>query len=366
MTATDTPAASGSADVQAVRVVVADLMRLDADKPLFLAICNAIAEEAHETGNVPRRPPDMVSALAWFSSKLLALRSALPALDAIGDEMGRLRAEVDEGWYDTSREQFKYRQAAEARLANAEAAGWLALYAIDTVLSSHEGQAEHAQLVEAFKALEAALPDRPASPASPPVDDAQVGGEARKWEPSPMIAAALARARQEGAEEMREAAAKVSDAFFDRWYRDHNGPFDAGVLAASAYVASEIRKLPLSAQPAPAFLPMDDPALAGIKAARTPVLLLYPPTRKPHGKFLPAVWRIDCWGRLPSGTETWGHRAAQWADPVGWLPYPSIPEEVASLPTPYTPLGAAAGPEVMADAEAAKEQAALSAQPEEG
>jgi hypothetical protein len=61
--------------------------------------------------------------------------------------------------------------------------------------------------------------------------------------------AALDRARQEGRREGLEEAAKVSAAFFDRWYRDHNGPFDAGVLAASAYVASEIRKLPLSAQP---------------------------------------------------------------------------------------------------------------------
>jgi hypothetical protein len=61
--------------------------------------------------------------------------------------------------------------------------------------------------------------------------------------------AALDRARQEGRREGLEEAAKVSAAFFDRWYRDHNGPFDAGVLAASAYVASEIRKLSLSAQP---------------------------------------------------------------------------------------------------------------------
>jgi hypothetical protein len=63
------------------------------------------------------------------------------------------------------------------------------------------------------------------------------------------VALALDRARQEGRREGLEEAAKVSAAFFDRWYRDHNGPFDAGVLAASAYVASEIRKLPLSAQP---------------------------------------------------------------------------------------------------------------------
>lgn len=38
------------------------------------------------------------------------------------------------------------------------AAGILALEAIDNILSSHEGQAEHAELKAAFDALESALP----------------------------------------------------------------------------------------------------------------------------------------------------------------------------------------------------------------
>jgi hypothetical protein len=151
---TDTPTASGSADVQAVREALTAAMRA-ANLALFsLNKAGAMPNSSWESG---------------FKDDMTTADKGVPALDAIEAEMGMLRSVYDSAV--AGRQQF--RQAlryARARLAKAEAA----LRELRDELNTRAkkfGGTEESMRASLVPIIDAAL-----SPASPPVDDAQVGG----------------------------------------------------------------------------------------------------------------------------------------------------------------------------------------------
>ena len=106
---TDTPAASGSADVQAVREA---LKKALTDLDDFMQGYDWIGTGSTASGKLVEKE--------WRALRK-RLRSALPALDAIEKEMGRLRMERDEN-FALFEATMADRAKAETRLANAEAA----------------------------------------------------------------------------------------------------------------------------------------------------------------------------------------------------------------------------------------------------